>query len=76
MQTAQVQPQGEERPTPRDARTTTAIDIPATTTLRERARRRITRILDRLDERWSDDAPGMRWSGPCWFQHDWNLPPR
>lgn len=47
----------------------------ALATLRERLRRRVTRLLDRLDEQWDNAPPvGGRWCGSCWLQHGWYVP--
>lgn len=42
--------------------------------MRERVRRRVEAMLDRLDERWDDDPAAGRWSGSCWFRHAAYLP--
>lgn len=47
---------------------------PEPTRLRQRIRERISQILDRLDERWSDENLGGRWSGICCFRNSGYLP--
>jgi hypothetical protein len=42
--------------------------------LGDRMRRRVTALLDWLDERWSDNEElAGSWPGHCWLRHDTTL---